>query len=78
MNELCIVNLENGNHNYAEAALRELSSVLITLYGHAPTKVVSCLDAVRPAIEHMLKPCKEQNLLREVKFLVRNVALRLL
>lgn len=65
INELCIINLD-GRSKDAEAALRELSSVLITLYGHAPTKVVSCLEAVCPAIEHMLKSYKEESLVKEI------------
>ncbi|XP_012258410.2 telomere-associated protein RIF1 isoform X1 [Athalia rosae] len=66
INHLCILNLPTDKSREAEAALRALSSVLITLYGHTPTKVASCLEAVRPAIEHMLKPYKDESLASEI------------
>ncbi|XP_046745702.1 telomere-associated protein RIF1 [Diprion similis] len=66
INNLCIINFRVKNFKDAETALRELSSVLITLYGHAPSKVATCLEAVRPALEHMLGPCKEESLVKEI------------
>ncbi|XP_046597042.1 telomere-associated protein RIF1 isoform X1 [Neodiprion lecontei] len=66
INNLCIINFRVKNFKDTEVALRELSSVLITLYGHAPSKVATCLEAVRPALEHMLGPCKEESLVKEI------------
>ncbi|XP_015438748.1 PREDICTED: telomere-associated protein RIF1-like [Dufourea novaeangliae] len=52
--QLITCSLSNKNTTDCESALKALSAVLITIYGHNPQKVVSYLQVCKPAIELIL------------------------
>ncbi|XP_043271304.1 telomere-associated protein RIF1 isoform X2 [Venturia canescens] len=64
--DLTTIALHEGQPSEAEWALRALSSLLITVYGHSPQKVLFYLKATSQSVELMLKTDAEDVVVKEI------------
>lgn len=63
--KLITCSLSSKDSIECEIALKALSAVLITIYGHAPQKVISYLQVCKPALE-LIFTSKAEALYKEV------------
>nr|XP_031848183.1 telomere-associated protein RIF1 [Nomia melanderi] len=58
--DLIACSLSHKNATACESALKALSAVLITIYGHTPQKVISYLQVCKPTVEQILSSKLEE------------------